>query len=134
MATQTLNLDRIIFGMEGNADVYEDDLAAALTQMECIDESEAEHLVAIAGEDERAYTIKQRTSYLTALTRRIDDFLQDDDGGYYQMRAYLAHHERSAAVLEIWFHVTLPARPRGGTWFRHLVVGIDSERVYADMG
>lgn len=134
MSTQTLNPDRVIFGMEGSADVYQDDLAAALAQVENVDEEEAEHLVAIAGEDERAYAIKQRGEFLTALMRRVDDFLQDDEGGYYQMRAYLARHERSPAVLEIWFHVTLPARPRGGTWFRHLVVGIDSERVYADFG
>ncbi len=134
MSTQTLNPDRVIFGMEGSADVYRDDLAAALTQLEHVDKHEAEHLVAIAGEDERAYALKQKCEFLTALMRRVDDFLQDDEGGYYQMRAYLARHERSPAVLEIWFHVKMPTRPRGGTWFRHLVVGIDSDRVYADFG
>ena len=118
--------------MEGSAVVYQDNLQAALAHLDCVAEEEAEHLVAIAGEDERAYGLKARNVYLKKLAQRVDEFLQDDDGGYYQMRVYLAQHERSAAVLEIWFHVTMPAKPRGGTWFRHLVVGIDDERVYAD--
>ena len=134
MATQALDPDRILIGLEGSVAVYRDDIERNLSTLTQVSVEEAEHLVAIAGEDERAYSLKRRASHMNALFRRIDEFLLDDDGGYYQMRVYLASHERSSAVLETWFHVALPGRLRGGTWFRHLIVGIDNEHVFADVG
>ncbi|MCB9857776.1 MAG: hypothetical protein H6818_18995 [Phycisphaerales bacterium] len=133
MATQTFQPDRVRLCMESSAAVYRDDIAAAVADLACVSRDEAEHLVAVAGEDERNYAPRDRNALLETLCRRIDEFLMDDDGGYYVMRAYLTSHERSDAVLEVWFQVTRPGATMRGTWFRHLIVGLDEKSVYSDM-
>lgn len=134
MATQTFQPDRVRLCMESSAAVYRDDIAAALADLAFVSLEEAEHLVAVAGEDERNYGPRDRVALFETLCRRIDEFLMDDDGGYYLMRTYLSSHERSDAVLEIWFQVTKPGATMRGTWFRHLIVGLDDQSVYSDMG
>lgn len=134
MATETFQPDRVLVALEHSVAVYRDAIAAALDGLATTTLEEAEHLVAIAGEDEKSYTPRDRTGHLDVLCRRIDEFLADDDGGYFQMRAYLASHERSAAALEVWFHVARPGSMQRGTWFRHLIVGLDDATVYANMG
>lgn len=134
MATQTFQPDRVRLCMESSVDVYREDIQQAIDSLACVPIDEAEHLVAVAGEDERLYAPRERSSLFQTLCRRIDEFLLDDDGGFYCMRAYLSSHERSDAVLEVWFQVSRPGAMSRGTWFRHLIVGLDAEHVFADMG
>jgi len=134
MATETFQAARVLLSMEHSAGVYRDRIAAALNELANVALDEAEHLVAVAGEDERAYGPRDRSKHLDVLCGRIDEFLLDDDGGYFQMRAHLSRHERSDAVLEVWFHVARPGAMQRGTWLRHLIVGVDDATVYADMG
>ncbi len=134
MSTQTFQPDRVRLCMESSVEVYRDDIEAAIAGLDQVALDEAEHLVAVAGEDERVYAIRDRTSLLATLCERIDEFLHDDDGGFYLMRAYLSSHDRSDAVLEVWFQVARPGATNRGTWFRHLIVGVDEHSVYSDMG
>ncbi|HPF37640.1 MAG TPA: hypothetical protein P5081_07510 [Phycisphaerae bacterium] len=134
MATQTFQPERVQLCMESSVDVYREQIAASIAALDRVAAEEAEHLVAVAGEDERNYAPRHRANVFETLCARIDEFLLDDDGGYYLMRAYLCSHERSAAVLEVWFQVTKPGALSRGAWFRHLVVGLDEQHVYADMG
>lgn len=134
MATQTFQPDRVRLCMESSVAVYRDDIAGVIAGLACIAPDEAEHLVAVAGEDERFYSVRPRAVVFESLCRQIDEFLLDDDGGYYLMRAYLSSHERSEAVVEVWFQVTRPGAISRGTWFRHLIVGIDKTQVYSNLG
>lgn len=120
--------------MEGSSALYRDQVAAALTGLYQISLPEAEDLVAIAGEDERAYALRKRDQFIETFCQRADEFLSDDDGGFHRMTVHLTTHDRSDAALEIWFHVGKPGTNAGGVWFRHMVVGIDQSHVYADMG
>ncbi|MBK8268962.1 MAG: hypothetical protein IPK83_11920 [Planctomycetes bacterium] len=133
MATETFHPDRIIFSMEGSTAVYRDDIDAAIKALECVTAEQAEDLVATAGEDERAYGLRPRAAFLEAICKLIDEFLLDDDGGYYRMLVHLTRYERSAAALEVWFQVTKPGHEAGGTWIRRMVVGVDAAYVYSDI-
>jgi len=134
MATETFHPSRLIFSMEGSTAVYRDELAAAVQGLAHVTALEAEDLVATAGEDERAYGVRPREQFLDTLCRRVDEFLADDDGGFYRMLVHVTRSDRSPAVLEIWFQVTRPGLETAGTWIRHVVVGIDAQTVYCDMG
>ncbi|MCZ6816395.1 MAG: hypothetical protein O7F76_06795, partial [Planctomycetota bacterium] len=57
-----------------------------------------------------------------------------DEGGYRNMTVYLTSHVRSEAILEFWFLVAGPGSEGRGVWFRQLVVGIDTQKVFAAMG
>lgn len=133
MATETFQPDRLLFGVAGSSAVYRDAIESALASLACVPLHEAEHLVAISGEDERAYARRDRSAHLQTLLDRIDEFLRDDEGGFYRMRVLFASTEKSPAMIEIWFNVGRPGAA-GGTWFRHLVIGLDAAGVYADMG
>ncbi len=134
MATEVFQPDRLLFGIAGTADVYRDAIVEALSRLGTVPLHEAEHLVAVSGEDERAYGRRIRESHLSTLISRIDEFLADDEGGYYRMRVLFAASDKSPAMIEIWFNVGRPGAVAGGTWFRHLVIGLDEASVYADMG
>lgn len=134
MATETFNPEQLILSMEGSTAVYRDDIASSLNALTCIDTADAEDLVATAGEDERAYGPRPRAAFLDVLCKRIDEFLLDDDGGYYRMLVHLTRYERSPAAIEVWFQVTKPGFEAGGTWIRHMVVAIDESRLYSDIG
>ncbi len=134
MATETFNPQRLVLSMEGSSVVYREELAALVAALPCITPGEAEDLVATAGEDERGYGLRRRADYLDVLCRRMDEFLADDEGGFYRMLVHLTRYDRSPAALELWFHVTRPGLENTGTRFRHMIVGIDAECVYADMG
>lgn len=120
--------------MEGSTSVYREELALALDGLGFVSPSEAEDLVATAGEDERAYRLRPRDGFLDLLCSRIDEFLGDDDGGFFRMIVHVARSDRSEAVIEFWFHITRPGFESGGTWIRHMVVGIDQLMIFADIG
>ena len=134
MATETFDPTRLIVSIEGATAIYRDEVAAAIARLEHAGIQEAEDLVATAGEDERGFGLRERSAFLNTLYQRADEFLLDDEGGYYRMIVHLTAYERSAAALEIWFHVASPGSEAGGIWMRHMVVGIDEKHVYADMG
>lgn len=134
MATESFNMERRILSMEGSTSVYRDDLSLVLDRLGHLSQAEAEDLVATAGEDERAYRTRPRDGFLDVLCDRIDEFLHDDDGGFFRMIVHVARYERSSAAIELWFHVTRPGFESGGTWIRHMVVGIDGQCIFADIG
>ncbi|MCG8405149.1 MAG: hypothetical protein MI923_08140 [Phycisphaerales bacterium] len=134
MTTETFDRARLVLSMEGSSALYRDELFAALAGLEKLSLSEAEDLVAIAGEDERAYALRDRNQFFETLCQRADEFLGDDDGGFHKMLVHITKHDRSHAALEIWFHVSTPGSDTGGVWFRHMVVGVDESHLYADMG
>ena len=134
VGTETFNPNRLILSIEGSTGVYREEIAGAIGALDVLSPHDAENLVATAGEDETAYGPRDRTRFLDTLCSRIDEFLRDDDGGYHKMRVHLTSYDRSAAALEIWFHVGTPGANAGGAWFRHMVVGLDELTVYCDMG
>jgi hypothetical protein len=134
VATETFSPDRLILSMQYGSELYRDQVAAALSALPCVPIEEAEHLVAVSGEDERAYGLRDRTAFLDALFARCDEFLADDDGGFHQMRIHVTSHPRTRAALEFWFHVATPNTPERGVWFRHLVVRLGETQVYAALG
>ncbi len=133
MGTETFNPDRLILSMQYSTALLRGDLAEALLRLACVPAEEAEHLVATAGEDEAGYGIRDRGVFLEALCKTADEFLADDDGGFHEMHVHVTSYERSPAVIEIWFQVGSPGSDRG-VWFRHLVVGVDDQTVYAALG
>lgn len=133
MGTETFNMSRALMEIRYSTDVYRDDLAATLNGLANVPVEEAEHFVAISGEDERAYGLRRREAFLEAFCEQADAFLCDDDGGFHEMVLYASRHPRSDAMLEFWFHVRSPAG-EGGVWFRQLVIGVDAEHVYAGLG
>ncbi len=134
MSTETYDPTRLLLSMRGSTALYRAEVDSAVTALAHVSPAEAEDLVAIAGEDERAYGLRDRRAFLDAFCRRADEFLADDEGGFHAMTIHLTRYDRSPAALEIWFHVASPASPGAGVWFRHFVVGIDAACVYADIG
>lgn len=134
MGTESFDPERVILAMRYSTAVYREEIESSLSRLECTTPEEADHLVAIAGEDEAAYSVRDRASFVTAICRTADEFLADDDGGYRAMTVYLTSHERSAAIREFWFHVAGPGSEGSGVWFRQLVVGIDAQSVFAAIG
>lgn len=134
MSTETFDRSRLLLSMEYGSSVFRDELLAILHRLECLSADEAEHLIATAGEDERGFAVRDRNVFFDALCGRIDEFLADDEGGYYRMLVHVTRYERSAAALEIWFQVTKPGFEMNGTWIRKMVVGVDADHVYADIG
>lgn len=134
VSTETFDPNRRILSMEGASAVYRDEIADAFGRLNHLPPAEAENLVATAGEDERAYALRKRSAFLDVVCRRVDEFLLDDEGGFYKMVVHFTAYDRSDAALEIWFHVATQGGETGGIWFRHMVVGIDDDHVYADIG
>ncbi len=134
MSTETFHPSRVILSMENGSLVYRDDLEAIFKALTCVPADEAEHLVATAGEDERAYAVRPRDVFFQSLCGRIDEFLADDEGGFYRMLVHVTRYERSPAAVEVWFQVTKPGFEAHGTWIRKMVVGVDAQHVYSDFG
>ncbi|MCZ6682569.1 MAG: hypothetical protein O7B26_05240 [Planctomycetota bacterium] len=134
MGTESFDPERVILAMRYSTEVYRQDIETSLSRLACISPDEAEHLVAIAGEDEAAYSVRDRASFVSTICRTADEFLADDEGGYRDMTVYLTSHVRSEAIREFWFHVTGQGSEGSGVWFRQLVVGIDTQKVFAAMG
>ena len=134
MATETFQPDRLLLSMQGSSGVYHDHLAAIITALPALPLAEAEDLVATAGEDERAYAARSRPDFVAALVLLADEFMLDDEGGYYRMMVHLTRYARSPAAVEIWFHVSRPGSEGGGTWIRRMAVGLSDGAIYTDMG
>ena len=133
MGTERLDSTRVILAMQRSSEVYREDVIQAIAGLGSVSSDEAEHIVATAGEDESCYGLRRRDAFIDALFRTVDEFLDDDEGGFHQMTVYVAGSERGDAILEFWFHVSQPGR-EGGVWLRQMVVGIDEDRVYASIG
>lgn len=134
MATETFNAEQLILSIEGSVDVFREDVAATVAGLAHLTPQDAEDLVATAGEDERAYGVRDRATFLDAFYRLADEFLRDDDGGYHHMVVHITRYYRNDAALELWFHVGRPGSETGGVWIRHMVVGLNDTSVYADIG
>lgn len=134
MSTETYDPSRLLLSMRGSTALYQTEIEAAMASLAHLSPAEAEDLVAIAGEDERAYGLRDRRAFLDAFCRRADEFLADDEGGFHTMTIHLTRYDRSPAALEIWFHVASPASAGRGVWFRHFVVGINDQCIFADIG
>lgn len=134
MGTESFDPERVILAMRYSTEVYREDIESSLSRLAHTSPEEAEHFVAISGEDEAAYSVRDRVSFISAICRTADEFLADDDGGYREMTVYLTTHVRSEAIREFWFHVTGPGSASSGVWFRQLVVGVGAQSVYAALG
>lgn len=145
VGTERFEAERLIFTIRDSTTVHREEVAELFEMLHPIGIEEAEHIVAVSGEDERAYGPRPINYFLGALFTMMDEFLADDDGGYHEMAIHATRHARWPQAVELWFQVRAAGAPTS-VWFRHLVMrltpggaGLSSARldgglVYASIG
>jgi len=149
VGTERFDPVRLIFTIRDSTAVHREEIAELFEMLHPIDVEEAEHIVAVSGEDERSYGPRSIEGFREALFATMDEFLADDDGGYHEMAIHATQHARWPQAVEFWFQVRTTGSPTS-VWFRHLVMrlapeslpnkaGLSSvrtadERVYASIG
>jgi len=133
VATERFDPDDLIFTIRHGTAVHRDDIAELIAALTPLDAEEAEHLVAVAGEDERAYGPRRVEDFHNALFEMMDEFLMDDEGGYRDMSVHATRHPRWPQALAFWFQVRTTGA-QSSVWFRHLVMRLDEKTLYAGIG
>lgn len=143
VGTERFDPERLIFTLRDSTAVHRDEIAELFEALQPIDVDEAEHIVAVSGEDERSYGPRPIEGFREALFAMMDEFLADDDGGYHEMAIHATRHARWPQAVEFWFQVRATGA-QTSVWFRHLVMRInraglssgrsDNEMVYASIG
>lgn len=145
MGTERFDPERLIFTIRDSTAVHREEIAELFDALEPLGVDEAEHLVAVSGEDERGYGPRPLERFREALFAMMDEFLADHDGGYREMSVHAMRHVRWPKAIELWFQVRTQGSPTS-VWFRHIVVRLvpggaggspdrsERNRVYASIG
>lgn len=134
MPTEAFHESRLILTMRDGTAVWRDDIAELLAALPTVSLDEAEHVVAVSGEDERAYAPRPHAAFLAVLFQTADDFLADTEGGWRDMLVHVTRHPRCRAAIEFWFQVRTPGAGPGSAWIRHLAIGLDGDHIFAGLG
>lgn len=133
MSTERFDPDRLIFTIRHSTAVHRDDIVEVIGSLTPIAADEAEHMVAVAGEDERAYGPRREGDLLAAMFGLMDEHLADDEGGYREMSVHVTRHARWPQAVEFWFQVKTTGA-QSSVWLRHLVMRIDESTLFASIG
>lgn len=126
VGTERFDPERLIFTIRDSTAVHREEIAALFEMLHPICVDEAEHIVAVSGEDERNYGPRPIDGFRESLFAMMDEFLADNDGGYHEMAIHATQHARWPHAVELWFQVRTTGSP-SSVWFRHLVMRLEGE-------